>query len=193
MCSNTSVFPQVSPDCKPAQDSTQQSSPGLVASEKMSTIDGFQYISTDNQKAPGLMPFSPTGLLHTSNCTSPEMENPVHHIMQFATYNPSLAAEELYTTPDLLLHQQSKRKRFQNTFVVLHRSGLLEITLKTKELIHQNQITQIELDRLKQQTQLFMEAIKSNAPEAWAELEASLTGSDKADSILQASPTYPSI
>ncbi|EMP27309.1 hypothetical protein UY3_15592 [Chelonia mydas] len=188
-----SACPQVSPDFKPAQDSTQQSSPAVMASGKMSTIDGFQYISTDKQKAPGLIPFSPTGLLQISDCKSPEMENPVHHMVQLATCSPPLAAEELYTTPELSLQQQRKRKRFQNTFVVLHRSGLLEITLKTKELIHQNQVTQIELDRLKQQTQLFMEAIKGNAPQAWAELEASLTGSDKADSSLEASPTYPNM
>ncbi|XP_065259357.1 LOW QUALITY PROTEIN: CLOCK-interacting pacemaker [Emys orbicularis] len=187
----SSACPQVSPDFKPAQDSTQQSSPALMADGKMSTIDGFQYISTAKQKAPGLIPFPPTGLLQISDRKSPEMENPVHHMVQLATCSPPLAAEELYTTPELLLQQQ--RKRFQNTFVVLHRSGLLEITLKTKELIHQNQVTQIELDRLKQQTQLFMEAIKSNAPQAWAELEASLTGSDKAHSSLEASPTYPNM
>ncbi|TFK12531.1 ERC protein 2 [Platysternon megacephalum] len=187
----SSACPQVSPDFKPAQDSTQQSSPALMADGKMSTIGGFQYISTAKQKAPGLIPFSPTGLLQISDCKSPEMENPVHHMVQLGTCSPPLAAEELYTTPELLLQQQ--RKRFQNTFVVLHRSGLLEITLKTKALIHQNQVTQIELDRLKQQTQLFMEAIKSNAPQAWAELEASLTGSDKADSSLEASPTYPNM
>ncbi|KAM7164280.1 CLOCK-interacting pacemaker isoform 1-T2 [Macrochelys suwanniensis] len=188
-----SVYPQVSPDFKPAQDSTQQSSPALMAGGKMSTIDSFQYISTGKQKAPGLIPFSPTGLLQISDCKSPEMENPVHQMAQLATFSPPLAAEELYTTPELLLQQQRKRKRFQNTFVVLHRSGLLEITLKTKELIHQNQVTQIELNQLKQQTQLFMEAIKSNAPQAWAELEASLTGSDKADSSLEAPPTYPNM
>ncbi|KAH1172103.1 hypothetical protein KIL84_007721 [Mauremys mutica] len=187
----SSACPQVSPDSKPGQDSTQQSSPTLMADGLMSTIDGFQYISAAKQKAPGLIPFSPTRLLQISDCKSPEMENPVHHMMQLATCSPPLAAEELYTTPELLLQQQ--RKRFQNTFVVLHRSGLLEITLKTKELIHQNQVTQIELDRLKQQTQLFMQAIKSNAPQAWAELEASLTGSDKADSSLEASPTYPNM
>uniref|UniRef100_A0A8C0JEH4 CLOCK interacting pacemaker n=1 Tax=Chelonoidis abingdonii TaxID=106734 RepID=A0A8C0JEH4_CHEAB len=189
----SSACPQVSPDSKPGQDSTQQSFPALMADGKMSTTDGFQYISTAKQKAPGLIPFSPTGLLHISDCKSPEMENPVQHMVQLATCSPALAAEELYTTPELLLQQQRKRKRFQNTFVVLHRSGLLEITLKTKELIHQNQVTQTELDQLKQQTQLFMQAIKSNAPQAWAELEASLTGSDKANSSLEASPTYPSM
>ncbi|CAM4571090.1 unnamed protein product [Lepidochelys olivacea] len=187
LCTDTNYY------FKPAQDSTQQSSSAVMASGKMSTIDDFQYISTDKQKAPGLIPFSPTGLLQISDCRSPEMENPVHHMVQLATCSPPLAAEELYTTPELSLQQQRKRKRFQNTFVVLHRSGLLEITLKTKELIHQNQVTQIELERLKQQTQLFMEAIEGNAPQAWAELEASLTGSDKADSSLEASPTYPNM
>uniref|UniRef100_A0A452I4W2 Uncharacterized protein n=1 Tax=Gopherus agassizii TaxID=38772 RepID=A0A452I4W2_9SAUR len=177
MSNKTSLLPSISPDSTD-QDFPQQSSPALMADGKMSTIDG-------------LIPFSPAGLLQISDSKSPEMENPVHHMVQLATCSPPLAAEERYTTPELLLQQQRKHRRFQNTFVVLHRSGLLEITLKTKELIHQNQVTQIELDQLKKQTQLFTQAIKSNAPQAWAELEASLT--DKANSSLEASPTYPNV
>ena len=78
-------------------------------------------------------------------------------------------------------------RRFQNTLVVLHKSGLLEITLKTKELIRQNQATQVELDQLKEQTRLFIEATKSRAPQAWARLQASLTsGSGHSGSDLEA-------
>ncbi|XP_019354782.1 CLOCK-interacting pacemaker isoform X2 [Alligator mississippiensis] len=170
---------------KPAQDSNQQSTPASVAGGKMSSMPSFQCVSTDNQKAPGLTPFQ------ASKCTSHEIENPAQHLMQSAICSQPLAPEDLCTTPELFLQQQSKCRRFQNTWVVLRRSGLLEITLKTKELIHQNQVTQIQLDRLKQQTQLFMEAIKNNAPQAWEELQASLTGSERVNSSLES--TYPSM
>ncbi|XP_006036021.1 CLOCK-interacting pacemaker isoform X1 [Alligator sinensis] len=170
---------------KPAQDSNQQSTPASVAGGKMSSMPSFQCVSTDNQKAPGLTPFQ------ASKCTSHEIENPAQHLIQSAICSQPLAPEERCTTPELFLQQQSKCRRFQNTWVVLRRSGLLEITLKTKELIHQNQVTQIQLDRLKQQTQLFMEAIKNNAPQAWEELQASLTGSERVNSSLES--TYPSM
>lgn len=72
------------------------------------------------------------------------------------------------------LPQQSKHRRFQNTLVVLRRSGLLEITLQTKELLRQNQATQRELERLRQHTQLLLEAAGGSDPQAWAQLQAAL-------------------
>lgn len=73
-------------------------------------------------------------------------------------------------------------------------AGGRSITLKTKELIRQNQATQVELDQLKEQTQLFIEAAKSRAPQAWARLQASLTsGSSHAGSDLEALSDHPDI
>ncbi|KAB0389926.1 hypothetical protein E2I00_018450, partial [Balaenoptera physalus] len=113
-----------------------------------------------------------------------------------ASYSsPLWAAEHLCRSPDSFSEQrQSKHRRFQNTLVVLHKSGLLEITLKTKELIRQNQATQVELDQLKEQTRLFIEAAKSRAPQAWAKLQASLTsGSGHTGSDLEAFSDQPDI
>ncbi|NWH64439.1 CIPC protein, partial [Geococcyx californianus] len=177
---------------KTPQDSTQQSSSTLVTTGKLSALPGFHCVSSDTHKVPGLTPLLPFGTLHTTKCNSHENESAAQTTMQSAVWSPPLIPEEICTTPELLLQQQSKCRRFQNTLVVLRRSGLLEITLKTKELIHQNQVTQAELDRLKHQTQLFIEAIKNNAPQSWAELEASLTGSDKAGSNPEDS-TYPNM
>ncbi|XP_016046786.1 CLOCK-interacting pacemaker isoform X2 [Erinaceus europaeus] len=70
--------------------------------------------------------------------------------------------------------RQSRHRRFQNTLVALRRSGLLEVTLKTKELIRQNQATQLELEQLRQHTQLLLEAAGGHAPQAWAQLQAAL-------------------
>ncbi|NWX85568.1 CIPC protein, partial [Nothoprocta ornata] len=185
----TSPFAHLPVSFKSAQDSNQQSSSTLT-NGKVSALPSFHHISTDTQKVPGLTPILPFGTLQATKYTPPETT--AQHVMQSAVWSPPLVPEEICTTPELLLQQQSKCRRFQNTLVVLRRSGLLEITLKTKELIHQNQVTQAELDRLKHQTQLFIEAIKNNAPQSWAELEASLTGSDKADSNIEDS-TYSSM
>lgn len=188
----TSPFAHLPVSFKTSQDSNQQSSSAVVTSGKRSTLPGFHHVSTDAQKTRGLTPLLPFGTLQATKCTPHESESPAQTTMQSALWSPPLIPDEICTTPELLLQQQSKCRRFQNTLVVLRRSGLLEITLKTKELIHQNQVTQAELDRLKHQTQLFIEAIKNNAPQSWAELEASLTGSDKADSNLE-DPSYSNI
>ncbi|XP_063016302.1 CLOCK-interacting pacemaker isoform X2 [Melospiza melodia melodia] len=188
----TSSFSHLPVSFKTPQDSSQQSSSALVTSGKLSALPGFHRVSSDAQKVPGLTPLLPFGALQAAKCTLHEGESASQTAVPSAVWSPPLIPEEICSTPELLLQQQSKCRRFQNTLVVLRRSGLLEITLKTKELIHQNQVTQAELDQLKHQTQLFIEAIKNNAPQSWAELEASLTGSDKADSNLE-DPTYPNM
>ncbi|KFP79179.1 Uncharacterized protein KIAA1737, partial [Apaloderma vittatum] len=188
----TSPFAHLPVSFKTPQDSNQQSSSTLMTNGKLSALPGFHRVSSDAQKVPGLTPLLPFGPLQATKCTPHESEGAAQTTMQSTVWSPSLIPEEICATPELLLQQQSKCRRFQNTLVVLRRSGLLEITLKTKELIHQNQMTQAELDRLKHQTQLFIEAIKNNAPQSWAELEASLTGSNKADSNLE-DPTYPNM
>ncbi|XP_077595382.1 CLOCK-interacting pacemaker [Stigmatopora nigra] len=55
----------------------------------------------------------------------------------------------------------SRRKRFCNTYNILSKSGLLDITLRTKELLRQNRRTQTELDRLREHTRLFVQALRS--------------------------------
>ncbi|XP_041122606.1 CLOCK-interacting pacemaker-like isoform X2 [Polyodon spathula] len=73
--------------------------------------------------------------------------------------------------------KKSKRKRFCNTYNILCKSGLLGIALRTKELIRQNRKMQSELDRLKEQTNLFVEAIKSGHPQVWSKLQLSMFAS----------------
>uniref|UniRef100_A0AAY5JZ75 CLOCK-interacting pacemaker b n=1 Tax=Esox lucius TaxID=8010 RepID=A0AAY5JZ75_ESOLU len=67
-----------------------------------------------------------------------------------------------------------KRKRFCNTYNILSKSGLLDITLRTKDLLRQNRRTQGELDRLKEQTSLFLQALKTGDTSVWSKLQASL-------------------
>ncbi|KAL0967697.1 hypothetical protein UPYG_G00255710 [Umbra pygmaea] len=84
-----------------------------------------------------------------------------------------------------------KRKRFCNTYNILSKSGLLDITLRTKDLLRQNRRTQGDLDRLKEHTSLFLQALQNGDTSIWSRLQISLQeeengsgwqGSLKADS-----------
>ncbi|XP_047429630.1 CLOCK-interacting pacemaker [Mugil cephalus] len=68
----------------------------------------------------------------------------------------------------------SKRKRFCNTYNILSKSGLLDITLRTKELLRQNRRTQSDLDRLKEHTDLFLQALQSGDTSILIKLQTSL-------------------
>lgn len=76
--------------------------------------------------------------------------------------------------PDPLPDSQSKQQRFCNTYNILHKSGLLGITLRTKELIRLNRRTQSQLEQLRLHTSLFMEAVCSNDPEIWTKLQLAM-------------------
>ncbi|XP_048831211.1 CLOCK-interacting pacemaker a [Brienomyrus brachyistius] len=67
-----------------------------------------------------------------------------------------------------------KRKRFCNTYNILQRSGLLGITLRTKELIRLNRRTQGQLERLREHTGLFLQAVSSGDPQVWAKLQLTM-------------------
>ncbi|KAM6954477.1 CLOCK-interacting pacemaker [Aplochiton taeniatus] len=73
----------------------------------------------------------------------------------------------------------NKRKRFCNTYNILSNSGLLDITLRTKELLRQNRRTQGELDRLREHTDLFLQALKNGDTSIWAKLQISLQEEDR--------------
>ncbi|XP_016428519.1 CLOCK-interacting pacemaker [Sinocyclocheilus rhinocerous] len=78
-----------------------------------------------------------------------------------------------------LAFTDSKIKRFCNTYNILSKSGLLDITLRTKELIRQNRRTQMELDRLREHTSLFMEALQTGDSAIWSKLQTSMQEEDK--------------
>lgn len=71
--------------------------------------------------------------------------------------------------------QKNKSRRFQNTLDVLHRSGLLSIALKTREVARLNQATQTQLEKLQEQVSLYTKAISSNSPEDWQKLQELLS------------------
>lgn len=75
---------------------------------------------------------------------------------------------------DVLSMDDNKLKRFSNTYNILNQSGLLGITLRTKELIKENQRTQGQLQQLQEQTSLLMEALSSGDPQLWTKLQRTL-------------------
>ncbi|XP_075387011.1 CLOCK-interacting pacemaker [Tenrec ecaudatus] len=180
------------PGAKLAEDSAPQGVPSLVAGGSPQTLQPVS--SSHVAKAPSLTFASPASPVCASDSTLHGIESSSPLSPLPASYSsPLWATEHLCRSPELFPEQrQSRHRRFQNTLVVLHKSGLLEITLKTKELIRQNQATQAELDQLKEQTQLFIEAAKSRAPQAWAKLQASLApGAGRAGSDLHTLSDHP--
>lgn len=73
----------------------------------------------------------------------------------------------------------NKLKRFSNTYNILNKSGLLGITMRTKQLIKENKRTQGQLQQLQEQTALLLEALGSGDPQLWTKLQLSLQHTDK--------------
>lgn len=73
----------------------------------------------------------------------------------------------------------NKRKRFSNTYNILNKSGLLGITMRTKQLIKENKRTQSQLQQLQEQTALLLEALSSGDPQLWTKLQLSVQHTDK--------------
>lgn len=97
-------------------------------------------------------------------------------------------ADDLRTASDLdeSLAQQdapssdcSRRKRFSNTYNILDKSGLLGITMRTKQLIKENKRTQGQLQQLHEQTGLLLEALSSSDPALWSRLQLSLQRTER--------------
>lgn len=80
---------------------------------------------------------------------------------------------------DALSMDTNKLKRFSNTYNILNKSGLLGITMRTKQLIKENKRTQGELQQLQEQTALLLEALSSGDPQLWTKLQLSLQHTDK--------------
>ncbi|KAM4723818.1 CLOCK-interacting pacemaker a isoform 1-T2 [Anableps anableps] len=90
--------------------------------------------------------------------------------------NGSVPAEK-YQDP-ISVHS-NKLKRFSNTYNILNKSGLLGITLRTKQLIKENKRTQGQLHLLQEQTALLLEALSNGDPQLWTKLQVSLQDTEK--------------
>lgn len=86
---------------------------------------------------------------------------------------------ENYDNQDDFSMDGNKRKRFSNTYNILNKSGLLGITMRTKQLIKENKRTQGQLQQLQEQTALLLEALSSGDPQLWTKLQLSVQHTDK--------------
>lgn len=83
----------------------------------------------------------------------------------------------------------TRQRRFLNTAEILNQSGLLAITLRTKELLKQNAATEREITQLRQHTHLLCQIAKANQ-------NGCNEGSDSLRNLLQAmteSGSYPNL
>lgn len=98
-------------------------------------------------------------------------------VTQGADLVPRAAPEEI-RSPGECKHGdggvETKRKRFCNTYNILSQSGLLDIALRTKELHRQNRRSQSDLNRLREHTDLFLQALCSGDTGIWVKLDAAL-------------------
>lgn len=102
-------------------------------------------------------------------------KNQTLSVPQEATEGSSSPGEHNHNDSDA----DTKRKRFYNTYNILSKSGLLDIALRTKELHRQNRRTQSDLDKLKEHTDLFLQALVSCDTSICVKLQASLQEEDK--------------
>lgn len=82
---------------------------------------------------------------------------------------------------DVVSTDNTKLKRFHNTYNILYKSGLLGITLRTKELIKKNRRTQGMLQKLQEHTSLLVEALASGDPQVCTKLLLTLQDTGTAD------------
>lgn len=90
--------------------------------------------------------------------------------------NDSILADKYQ---DNLSVDNDKLKRFSNTYNILNKSGLLGITMRTKQLMKENKRTQGQLQQLQEQTSLLLEALSGRDPQLWTKLQLSLQDTDK--------------
>ncbi|XP_070762277.1 CLOCK-interacting pacemaker [Enoplosus armatus] len=102
----------------------------------------------------------------------------------------SPSGSSLHSTPSFLatrgLHRNSstsnRHRRFLNTVEILRQSGLLDITLRTKELLHQSNATERDIAQLRQHTELLCQAASNpscslNSITAWEHLHRTMAES----------------
>ncbi|KAK4295337.1 hypothetical protein Pmani_032093 [Petrolisthes manimaculis] len=76
--------------------------------------------------------------------------------------DPSSPGTDLDTSSNIRESYESRRKRFLRTAEALRQSGLLNITMKTADLLRKNQELQREIENLQQETKTFVLSVLSN-------------------------------
>lgn len=174
--SSSSCGSEKSPN-QPCQRDKQQKSTGGA--------DSFSSSAPAVPSSPSTVPHSP---LEAGTSSTSVRENPSSAVLQAELGSPATVSksgslpgarvdtqENAQVQPDPSESSADiKRKRFCNTYNILSKSGLLDIALRTKELHRQNRRTQIDLDQLKEETDLFLQALYSGDTSICVKLQARL-------------------
>ncbi|CAL1575887.1 unnamed protein product [Knipowitschia caucasica] len=89
-------------------------------------------------------------------------------------FQKAISDISIWSDKDTSANHGNKLKRFSNTYNILSQSGLLEITMRTKQLIKENRHTQSQLQQLQEQTSLLLDALSSGNSQLWTKLQHSL-------------------
>lgn len=139
--------------------------------QQSSVSDSVGSPSVSSSKTPSLLSSSDSPSSSSPPSLSPSSST-AHSPYRLATDNSS-----------------TRHQRFLNTAEILNQSGLLAITLRTKELLKQNVTTEREIAQLRQHTHLLCQV-------AQASKNGCHEGSDSLDKLLQAmteSGSYPNL
>uniref|UniRef100_A0A8C1UA94 CLOCK-interacting pacemaker b n=1 Tax=Cyprinus carpio TaxID=7962 RepID=A0A8C1UA94_CYPCA len=117
----------------------------------------------------------------SSRCSPRAQKEPLPSALPASEHRPESTDGSPQTLPSDAhsVNTDNKIKRFCNTYNILSKSGLLDITLRTKELIRQNRRTQTELDLLREHTNLFMQALQTGDSDIWSQLLTSMQEEDQ--------------
>lgn len=172
------------------RDKQQRSQCGAAASNFVPTTpsvpDSPSTISPLPQSRPSLHPTEAAASSSPSAVNQSESNNSLSVSHTSTSRSEPLPAPQVATQsssslvqPELSDSDDTKRKRFYNTYNILSKSGLLDIALRTKELHRQNRRTQTDLDQLKEHTELFLQALCSGDTNICLKLQAYLQEEDR--------------
>nr|XP_046229360.1 CLOCK-interacting pacemaker [Scatophagus argus]XP_046229361.1 CLOCK-interacting pacemaker [Scatophagus argus] len=171
LCGSASNSGSATPNV-PASPNTM--SPRLQSRLSLHTTEGSTSSSPARERPSSTVSQSEltTSLSVTHNTAS---TNETVSVPKLATQDSSTPGEHKHNDSDA----DTKRKRFCNTYNILSKSGLLDIALRTKELHRQNRRTQNDLDQLKENTDLFLQALWTGDTSTCVRLQARLQEEDR--------------
>lgn len=179
-------YPKIAPH--PTDTSTRRSGSSTVRSSSLRKHHHSRRPYSPLEPAPSPQrPAAPTSCLEVEPSQA-RVGNGVDELDSNSLYQ-SMFSDELRTLidggrmhsdqeQDTVSQQSNKQKRFSNTYNILNKSGLLGITMRTKQLIKENKRTQSLLQQLQQQTTLLLGALSSGDPQLLTQLQLSLQNSE---------------
>ncbi|XP_072539679.1 CLOCK-interacting pacemaker isoform X2 [Salminus brasiliensis] len=179
---------------QPHEDKQQQ---GLQSSASSSSSSTSNHLPPTRHLNASPQPEATPTDSNTGSC--PGVERPANGRLELTAALTDMHTKALQSQPQAIAKDgicessdsdssSNKRKRFCNTYNILSKSGLLDITLRTKELIRQNRRTQAELDQLREHTNLFMEVLQTGDLHVWSKLQLSMQGDSVKEKTVNNAP-----